>query len=105
MADKNIDALVIHHKPINEMILKRLILIFDHIHIINPEENNYLIPDKVAKIKTNKMEIVLSNYGTLYNGNFYKKIENQLIDKFDYAYRKGIIRILVNRCLSLLFPL
>ncbi|MBA7498775.1 hypothetical protein ES704_01512 [subsurface metagenome] len=93
MANKNIDALVIHHKPINEIILKRLILIFDHIHIINPEENNYLIPDKVAKIKNNKMEIILSNYGTLYNGNFYKKIESQLIDKFDYAYRKGIIRI------------
>lgn len=93
MADKNIDALVIHHKPINEIILKRLILIFDHVHIINPEENHYLIPDEVAKINYNKMKIILSNYGILYNGNIYKKIENQLIDKFDYAYHKGIIRI------------
>jgi len=93
MADKNIDALVIHHKPINEIILKRLILIFDHVHIINPEENHYLIPDEVAKINYNKMKIILSNYGILYNGNIYKKIENQLIDKFDYAYHKGIIKI------------
>ena len=93
MADKNIDALVIHHKPINEIILKRLILIFDHVHIIDPEENHYLIPDKVAKINYSKMKIILANYGTLYNGNVYKKIENQLIDKFNYAYHKGIIRI------------
>lgn len=93
MADQNIDALVIHHKPINEIILKRLILIFDHIHIINPEENHYLIPDKVAKIYSSNMKITLSNYGILYNGNAYEKMENQLIDKFDYAYHKGIIRI------------
>lgn len=93
MADKNIDALVIHHKPINEIILKRLILIFDHVHIIDPEENHFLVPDKVAEINYNKMKFILSNYGTLYNGNIYKKIENQLIDKFDYAYHKGIIRI------------
>ena len=93
MANKSIDALVIHHKPINEIILKRLILIFDHVHIIDPEENHYLIPDKVAKINYSKMKIILANYGTLYNGNVYKKIENQLIDKFNYAYHKGIIRI------------
>lgn len=93
MANKSIDALVIHHKPINEIILKRLILIFDHVHIIDPEENHYLIPDKVAIINYSKMKIILANYGTLYNGNVYKKIENQLIDKFDYAYHKGIIRI------------
>lgn len=93
MADQNIDALVIHHKPINEIILKRLILIFDHIHIINPEENHYLIPGKVAKIYSSKMKLTLSNYGILYNGNVYEKMENQLIDKFGYAYHKGIIRI------------
>jgi len=93
MANKNIDALVIHHKPINEIILKRLILIFDHVHIIDPEENHYLIPDEVAKINYNKMKIILSNYGILYNGNVYKELEKQLIDKFDYAYHKGIIRI------------
>jgi len=93
MTNKNIDALVIHHKPINEITLKRLILIFDHVHIIDPEENHYLIPDEVAKINYNKMKIMLSNYGILYNGNVYKELEKQLIDKFDYAYHKGIIRI------------
>ena len=42
----------------------------------------------MAKIYSSKMKLTLSNYGILYNGNVYEKIENQLIDKFGYAYNK-----------------
>lgn len=94
MADRNIEALLIHHKPLNEIILKRLILIFDRIFIIDPKENHYLIPKDVAKIDYGRMKITQADYGILYNGSTYENIEKQLIDKFDYAYHKGIIRVI-----------
>ena len=93
MPNKNMDALIIHHRPVNEVTLRRLILIFDHIYIIDPNENHYLIPRKVSRIDYGRMKITLGDYGVLYNGNTYENMERQLIDKFDYAYSKGIIRV------------
>jgi hypothetical protein len=94
MANGNIEALVINHKPINEVILKRLLLIFDRVFIVDPNENHYLIPKEVAKIDYGRMQITLMDYAILYNGSTYENIEKQLIDKFDYAYHKGIIRVI-----------
>ena len=102
-----LDTLVISHKPINEYALKRLILIFDHIHIIHPKENHFLLPANTFKfvynkttimpykMKTvpNKITIVPSDYGVFYNSDTYYDLENKVIDKFDYALKKGIIKI------------
>jgi hypothetical protein len=88
-----IDALIVHHKPISAVLLKRLILIFDHIHILHPRENNYLIPDNVAEINYGTRKIGFAGYGILYNASTYENTENQFIDKFDYASHKGILRV------------
>jgi hypothetical protein len=74
-------------------MLKRMLLIFDHIHIIDPNENNFLIPRDICKVKYGRMEISMTEYGVLYNGDLYKSIEEKLIDEFDYAYNKGILRV------------
>lgn len=89
----SLDTLIIHHKPIEELTLKRLLLIFDRVWLIDPIENLNLIPDKVAIVKYSNMTIEMAEYGILYNGENYRKIENRTIDSFDYAYNKGILKV------------
>lgn len=91
---EELNGIVITHKPITERNLKRLLLIFDKIYFIDPNENRFLIPDNVAKVKVKNAEFSISNYGVLHNGENYKKEENNLLESFDYAINKGIIRIL-----------
>jgi hypothetical protein len=97
---KYIDALLIHHRPIDEMLLKRLILIFDHVHIIDPKENKFLIPDGVAEIDYGTMVIGCGDYGILYDPDHFVTQETRLIDQFDYAVNKGVIRIIDLRLLN-----
>lgn len=91
---KCLDTLVVNHKPINEVVLKRLLLVFDHIYLLHPKENNFLIPDEVARLKYSNMEIVCGDYGILYNSEKYQELESRLIDSFDYALHKGVLRVL-----------
>lgn len=91
---EELNGIVISHQPIKESSLKRLLLIFDHIFFLEPEENRFLIPDKVAKNKVRNAEFEHGKYAVLYNGVNYQKEENELLDKFDYAINKGIIKVL-----------
>ena len=89
-----LNGIIVSHKPISESSLKRLLLIFDKLYFINPKENHFLIPGNVGSIKVKNIQISPGNYGVLYNGENYENQENNLLDKFDYAINKGIIRIL-----------
>jgi hypothetical protein len=89
-----LNGIVVSHKPITEATLKRLLLIFDKIYFIKPEENRFLIPANVGKIKVENIEMSFGDYGVLYNGENYENQENLLLDKFDYGINKGIIKIL-----------
>lgn len=91
---EELNGIIINHKPISEASLKRLLLIFDKIYFIDPEENRFLIPENIGKIKVKNVEMNFPKYGVLYNGENYESQENSLLDKFDYAINKGIIRIL-----------
>jgi len=93
MSDE-LNGIVVSHKPISESSLKRLLLIFDKLYFIHPEENNFLIPNNVSKIKFQNMEMNMAEYAVMYNGENYNSLESNLLDKFDYAINKGIIRIL-----------
>ncbi|MFS0820905.1 hypothetical protein [Bacillus sp. 1P02SD] len=94
MAKDGLNTLVITHKPLNELILKRLILLFDKVSILHPQENNFLIPSDVASLDFGNMEISMANYAPLYNGSKYLQSEELLINQFDYAYKKGILNII-----------
>src|SRR5690554_5630261 len=94
MMKEELNGIVISHQPIKESTLKRLLLIFDHIFFLEPEENRFLIPDKVSKTKVKNAVFEHGKYAVLYNGENYQEEENTLLDKFDYAINKGIIRIL-----------
>ena len=96
----DINALVINHKPINEIELKRLLLIFDHVYIIDPKENNFLIPEGVCSINYGSMRIVQGDYGLFYNGELYENQESELINKFDYAFKKNVLRVMNLRALK-----
>ena len=76
------------------MSLKRLLLIFDKLYFLHPSENNFLIPDNVAKMNFGNRIMQMAGYGLMYNGESYRIQENQLLDKFDYALNKGIVKIL-----------
>ncbi len=91
---EKIRGLVINHKPISESSLKRLLLIFDEIYFINPDQNRFLIPAYVSKITLPNMVFEQAEYGMLYNGVKYQEEEELLIDKFDYALNKGIVQVL-----------
>ncbi|WP_205502223.1 hypothetical protein [Rufibacter psychrotolerans] len=41
--DRGIKGLVVHHKPLTELQLKRLLLIFDEIYITPPSDNDYFL--------------------------------------------------------------
>lgn len=91
---EKISGLVINHKPISESSLKRLLLIFDEIYFINPDQNRFLIPSNVSKITLPNMVFEQAEYGMFYNGVKYQEEEELLIDKFDYALNKGIVQVL-----------
>jgi hypothetical protein len=91
---EELNGIVISHKPISETSLKRLLLIFDKLHFLHPSENNFLIPDNVAKMNFGNRIMQMTGYGLMYNGESYRIQENQLLDKFDYASNKGIVKIL-----------
>jgi hypothetical protein len=92
--DKKLEGLVINHEPISESYLKRLLLIFDTIYFLEPIENKVLIPDEVATINYGNMTITANEYGVLYNGENFKNQEEELLDKFDYAINKGVIKVI-----------
>ncbi len=91
---EKLKGIIISHKPIKEASLKRLLLIFDEIYFIHPEQNKFLIPANVCNIKFQNMEMQMAEYGVFYNGEKYRQKEELLLDKFDYAFNKGIIRVL-----------
>ncbi len=61
--------------------------------MIDPRENLDFIPDKVARMKYANMNITLSAYGILYNGEKHEKVENETINMLDYAYSKGLLKV------------
>jgi len=90
---KDLNTIIIHHKPVDALVLKRLFLIFDRIWFINPVENLNLIPSRQAEFKYDHRTFSLGSYGTLYNGEKFKKLDERLLDEFDYAYNKGFLKI------------
>lgn len=94
MKTGEIDTLLIHHDAIDEISLKRCILIFDHVYMIHPKENYHFIPGNVVKLNFGKMTIVPMEYGVLCDGQSIEKMEEKLINDFDYAYDKGALKIL-----------
>lgn len=98
MSSDDISGLIVSHKPISEYDLKRLILIFDKIYFVHPNENLYFIPRGVGKIVMPNMEIHPVEYLPLYQGKEYKLIEETLIDKFDSACKNNIVNTLDPTC-------
>ncbi|MCG1034837.1 hypothetical protein [Polaribacter sargassicola] len=92
--NNKLEGIIINHEPISESYLKRLLLIFDTIYFLDPIENNVLIPAEVSTINYGKMTITGYEYGILYNGENFQNQEEELLDKFNYATSKGIIKIL-----------
>ena len=41
--DKGLKGSIVHHKPLNDLQLKRLLLIFDELHFTPPEDNKYFL--------------------------------------------------------------
>jgi hypothetical protein len=41
--DKGLKGSIVHHKPLNDVQLKRLLLIFDELHFTSPEDNNFFL--------------------------------------------------------------
>ncbi|OBQ52885.1 hypothetical protein JJL45_09110 [Tamlana sp. s12] len=41
--DKGLKGSIVHHKPLNDLQLKRLLLIFDELHFTPPEDNNFFL--------------------------------------------------------------
>lgn len=89
-------GLVVTHKPLKPVFLKRLLLLYDEIYLINPEENICFIPDSgVSAIDWGIYQTkTMYDYLTLFDGKNYKYLEEKLIDQFDYCYDKGKIRLL-----------
>lgn len=91
---EELNGIIISHKPVSEASLKRLLLIFDKIYLLEPEENNFLIPSNVAEYKYSNMKHQLGSYGVLYNGENYVDLEYELLNKFEYAIKKGVLRVI-----------
>lgn len=98
MSSDDISGLIVSHKPISEYDLKRLILIFDKIYFVHPNENSYFIPRGVGKIVMPNMEIYPVEYLPLYQGKKFRLIEETLIDKFDSACKNNIVNTLDPIC-------
>jgi len=94
MNNDTLDGLIIHHKPINQNALKRLLLIFDHIYFLDPIENLYMIPTGVAEIDYTFMITELNSYGFFHKGQRNRIKEERLLNQFDYPISLGIIKIL-----------
>lgn len=88
------DALLICHRPVKSVVLKRLVLVFDHVYLLAPKENRFLIPDGVQRYRTGQLSVEASAYGLLYRGEEHESDELRLLDELDYARHKGIIRVL-----------
>ncbi len=94
MSEADFSGLVITHKPLSTLILKRLLLIFDYLVLIPPEENIHLIPSGVASIDYGVYKVDFTDYLTFFDGPNYKKQDELLLDQFDYARQKGLIRLI-----------
>ena len=92
MIDRN--GIVITHKPLDDITLKRILLVFENVHMISPDENLYFIPANCQTIKYPHVTISGHSYLPLYNGELYKKQEETLINHFDYAYKNGSLKII-----------
>lgn len=97
--DTDINALVVSHKPVNTTIVKRLLLIFDHVYIFHPKENLSFIPSGVDTINYEHPGGGITSitsacgYCPLYNGSVYSEQEEQTISQLDYAFKHGWLRI------------
>jgi len=60
---EELNGVIISHKPVSEASLKRLLLIFDKVYLLDPEENNFLIPSNVAEYIYSNMKHQLGSYG------------------------------------------
>ena len=85
-------GLIITHRPVSSIVLKRLLLIFDEIYYIAPEDNIHLIPSGISTVDYGVYKVELFDYLSLFDGPNYKKKEEDLLDQFDYAIDKGLLR-------------
>ncbi|MFD3002419.1 hypothetical protein ACFS7Z_18755 [Pontibacter toksunensis] len=143
--DKGIKGLVIHHQPITEVQLKRLLLIFDEVYFTPPSDNLFFLekgsicysyyPDKngVAIYSMNGFDmlhhyanvpspevsedklrvatihsyggsentrvgayqaVVMSDILPLFNDKAYSKDEDALLNKFELALKRDLLKVL-----------
>jgi len=90
----SISALIINHEPVNTIAIKRLLLIFDKIYLLHPDENLFFIPDNVQAVDYGNMKVIGAPYVPLFKGRLYKKADEDLINSVDYAYSKGYLKLL-----------
>lgn len=89
----SIEALIITHEPLTELDLKRIVLLFDRVYLLHPQENLFLIPENIVSYSAGGIDFHLSaGYVPLYDGPPHEDQEYELLDRFDYALGKGIIK-------------
>ena len=86
-------ALIIHHKPFSELILKRILLLFDYVCIVNPEQNEQLIPRGTPQVDFHVLKYD-REYAYFYKGRSYSATENELLYKYNKLIDEGLVRVL-----------
>jgi len=90
MSDIELNALPIRFDAINEMLLKRLLLIFDKVCLLEPSEHKFLLgPYSIVHNGTKLSHPNASD--SLFNGEKYEKTETDILNKFEYAVRRNFI--------------
>ncbi|GAB3819198.1 hypothetical protein GCM10028895_17300 [Pontibacter rugosus] len=90
---EELEAIVIHHQPLDDITLKKLLLIFDKVSFIDPTDNEHLIPDGVPQIDFHVL-VHSGSYAPLYKGRSYASTDYDLFDRFRKAIDENILNVL-----------
>lgn len=90
MSDIEINALPIRFDTVNELLLKRLLLIFDKVCLLEPSEHKFLLSPYSMVHNGTKLSYPNPS-DPLYNGEKYEKIETDILNKFEYARKHNFI--------------
>jgi hypothetical protein len=93
MSDNTLEALPIGLGAVNERSLKRLLLIFDKVCLPDPSEQEYLLPPYSISHDGTKLQYPNAS-DPLYNGERFKRIESDILNKYDYARKRNSITCL-----------
>lgn len=91
MSTERIEALLVTHRPLQEVMIRRLVLLFDRVHVLEPRENKFLIPRGVAKITDGQVTIEPFEFGLLFEGAECELKDRQLLDRIGTACARGLV--------------